>query len=80
MVTKELVIRELDDPTICINLCFASDGFMEYLSSNRSVLETIVRFNYLSSSLLLTLFNLLTIQQTRALISTVEGNMLIKNG
>ena len=42
IITKEITIKELDDPSIWVNLCFASDGYLSYLSLNRTVLDEVV--------------------------------------
>lgn len=43
MVQKEVTLKEVEDPTICIDLCFASNGFISFLRVNQSVLDTQVR-------------------------------------
>lgn len=42
LVTKEITLRELDDSTICVNLCFASTGYLNYLNENRTILNEAV--------------------------------------
>ena len=44
LTTKESLLQEMNDDTICIDLCFASDGFMEYLIANATVLDSIVSY------------------------------------
>lgn len=44
IVSYNTTIADIDNVNVCINLCFASDGYVEYLSSHRNLMGDLVIF------------------------------------